>query len=511
MRKQQKDIKRKIYKPYRKYSGLKEYLKKKKKVIKIPKYAIRVEDLPYKYAKLLLSPWEDKEFLYNRLVQGPIYTLSYSLKKRIDLIDRSKFDKSESPLEREKRIAREENYRLKEFYESKLNRYNKTRQSLKIFISIIYNNTYRSYFKLFKILKKQLFKRKNKTRKLLLKKKFKKVIKNRKEFYKKRIIKKATKLLLSKSNEISLYVKKHKLFRNQIIPQDFVIPIKRTRKIFIHKGQYNADRILVSLEYKEFKNLLYKTFGVYLKNNKRVYKSIRKILWWQFYEKGRRKGKQKFKFSPNYHYNRELRLVRRTSLKLFYLLANRYLTTYNLKSLGKGYKFKFEKKKLKFSKILRRLKLRIKQSRKKKQKISEERLFYKTLRRSRNRIWWKRKFIYYKRLYVMFCETKNNFLITCTDRHGTIIYHVNAGSAGFKGPKKTFNHAAFMSGKKMRQYLWKSNIRSIAIMIKSRILHKSKLGDAIRGFMTPKIKIVRIISRIPCTHNGVRLQKPRRN
>lgn len=135
------------------------------------------------------------------------------------------------------------------------------------------------------------------------------------------------------------------------------------------------------------------------------------------------------------------------------------------------------------------------------------RLKFKRLRRYRRLTGRKVRKSHYG-LHIVFLETKNNFVISCINEFGELIYYVNASSVGASGRRKRFPYTAELCGKRMRKFLYKNRILRVSLVIKSRM--RKRMREAIRGLMFQRIRITHIFVRLPITHNGIRYKKIKR-
>lgn len=101
----------------------------------------------------------------------------------------------------------------------------------------------------------------------------------------------------------------------------------------------------------------------------------------------------------------------------------------------------------------------------------------------------------------------NNTIITITDENGNILAWASAGSAGFKGAKRSTPYAAQVT---MKQAL----DRAVVYNIKESKVKVSGVGagreSAVRAIGGSGIKVTSIKDTTPVPHNGCRAKKVRR-
>ncbi len=103
--------------------------------------------------------------------------------------------------------------------------------------------------------------------------------------------------------------------------------------------------------------------------------------------------------------------------------------------------------------------------------------------------------------------TYNNTIITITDWQGNSILWGSAGTAGFKGTRKSTPYAATVAAQKVAEKAVDLGIKSIDIFIKGPGLGRE---TAIRALKASGLKINSISDVTPIPHNGCRPKKKRR-
>ena len=125
-----------------------------------------------------------------------------------------------------------------------------------------------------------------------------------------------------------------------------------------------------------------------------------------------------------------------------------------------------------------------------------------TLRQRRRKA---NKNVAHGRIYIQ--STFNNVIITVTDTKGNVIAWNSAGSAGFKGAKKSTPYAATQTAKNVIEKVKELGLQEANISI-------SGVGNgreaAVRAFAGSGIRITGVKDTTPIPHNGCRPKKPRR-
>jgi small subunit ribosomal protein S11 len=101
----------------------------------------------------------------------------------------------------------------------------------------------------------------------------------------------------------------------------------------------------------------------------------------------------------------------------------------------------------------------------------------------------------------------NNTIITMTDSAGNVIAWASAGSAGFKGAKKSTPFAASRVAEILVEKITKSGIKEIDVFVRGV---GSGRDSAIRSLSSHGLDILSIEDVTPLPHNGCRPKKPRR-
>lgn len=101
----------------------------------------------------------------------------------------------------------------------------------------------------------------------------------------------------------------------------------------------------------------------------------------------------------------------------------------------------------------------------------------------------------------------NNTIISITDEAGGLLSWATAGSAGFKGTKKSTPFAAQIATKNAIDKAIQFQLKSVKIFV-------SGVGNGrdavLRAISSSPLEVISIKDTTPIAHNGVRHKKPRR-
>lgn len=109
------------------------------------------------------------------------------------------------------------------------------------------------------------------------------------------------------------------------------------------------------------------------------------------------------------------------------------------------------------------------------------------------------------RVYIK--STFNNTIITITDPAGSVIAWSSAGTAGFKGSKKSTPYAASLASKSVATRAADMGMRQVEVYVSGV---GSGRDSAIRSLDAGGLHITIIKDVTPLAHNGPRARKPRR-
>jgi len=103
--------------------------------------------------------------------------------------------------------------------------------------------------------------------------------------------------------------------------------------------------------------------------------------------------------------------------------------------------------------------------------------------------------------------TFNNTIVTITDGTGNVITWASAGSAGFKGSRKSTPFAAQMAAESAAQKAIAQGLKEVRVFVKGPGAGREA---AIRSLQAAGLEITAIKDVTPIPHNGCRPRKRRR-
>ncbi len=101
----------------------------------------------------------------------------------------------------------------------------------------------------------------------------------------------------------------------------------------------------------------------------------------------------------------------------------------------------------------------------------------------------------------------NNTIVTLTDREGNVIAWESAGSAGFKGSRKSTPFAAQVTADNCARKGMEHGLQKVEVFVKGP---GSGRETAIRSLQAAGLEILGVRDVTPQAHNGVRQRKRRR-
>ena len=101
----------------------------------------------------------------------------------------------------------------------------------------------------------------------------------------------------------------------------------------------------------------------------------------------------------------------------------------------------------------------------------------------------------------------NNTIVALTDKEGNVIAWESAGSAGFKGSRKSTPFAAQLAAEDAAHKAMEHGMRSMSVYVKGP---GSGRESALRALASTGFKITLIRDLTPIPHNGCRPPKRRR-
>ena len=103
--------------------------------------------------------------------------------------------------------------------------------------------------------------------------------------------------------------------------------------------------------------------------------------------------------------------------------------------------------------------------------------------------------------------TFNNTIVTITDIEGNVLSWATAGSAGFKGTRKSTPYAASIISQQASEKARNYGLKEVSVFIKGV---GSGRESAIRALEASGIKVLSIKDQTPIPHNGCRAKKIRK-
>ena len=103
--------------------------------------------------------------------------------------------------------------------------------------------------------------------------------------------------------------------------------------------------------------------------------------------------------------------------------------------------------------------------------------------------------------------TFNNTIVTMTDQQGNVVAWASAGTAGFKGSRKSTPYAARMAAQQAAESSQEHGMQEVDVYVKGPGPGREA---AIRAVQASGLKVRSIVDVTPIPHNGVRPPKKRR-
>ena|SRR3989338_195354 len=104
-------------------------------------------------------------------------------------------------------------------------------------------------------------------------------------------------------------------------------------------------------------------------------------------------------------------------------------------------------------------------------------------------------------------STFNNTIVTLTDSQGNVIAWGSAGTAGFKGSRKSTPYAAQLAAHEVARKAMEQGLRQVEVYVKGP---GSGREAAIRSLQSSGLYVISIMDVTPIPHNGCRPPKRRR-
>jgi small subunit ribosomal protein S11 len=103
--------------------------------------------------------------------------------------------------------------------------------------------------------------------------------------------------------------------------------------------------------------------------------------------------------------------------------------------------------------------------------------------------------------------TFNNTIVTMTDQQGNVVAWASAGTAGFKGSRKSTPYAARLAAQQAAEQSQEHGMQEVDVFVKGPGPGREQ---AIRAVQASGLKVRSITDQTPVPHNGVRPPKRRR-
>jgi small subunit ribosomal protein S11 len=103
--------------------------------------------------------------------------------------------------------------------------------------------------------------------------------------------------------------------------------------------------------------------------------------------------------------------------------------------------------------------------------------------------------------------TFNNTIVTMSDQQGNAVSWASAGTAGFKGSRKSTPYAARMAGQLAAEAATQHGMQEVDVLVKGPGPGREA---AIRAILASGLKVRSITDVTPIPHNGCRPRKKRR-
>ena len=105
-------------------------------------------------------------------------------------------------------------------------------------------------------------------------------------------------------------------------------------------------------------------------------------------------------------------------------------------------------------------------------------------------------------------KSNNNLFMTLTKINGEVLLQLSGGKIGKKGPKKDTPNTAELIGRKFGASFVRMGFFRCILHVHG--LYCPFVKSALRGFFSNRVRVMRIVQKVPISHNGVRMKKPRR-
>lgn len=103
--------------------------------------------------------------------------------------------------------------------------------------------------------------------------------------------------------------------------------------------------------------------------------------------------------------------------------------------------------------------------------------------------------------------TFNNTIVSMTDQQGNVVTWASAGTAGFKGSRKSTPYAARMAAQRAAEQAQEQGMQEVDVFVKGPGPGREA---AIRAIQASGVRVRSITDVTPIPHNGCRPRKKRR-
>jgi small subunit ribosomal protein S11 len=112
----------------------------------------------------------------------------------------------------------------------------------------------------------------------------------------------------------------------------------------------------------------------------------------------------------------------------------------------------------------------------------------------------------YPRIYIR--NNSKTLFFTLTNKSGQVLCSFSSGMAGFKGSKRLGTPAIDSLSRKVAMFAKQLNMKAIIVVLK--VTNNLYNITAIKILFDHGLKVLKIVERVPLSHNGRRFKKTRR-
>ncbi|MDP3137258.1 MAG: 30S ribosomal protein S11 [Burkholderiaceae bacterium] len=105
-------------------------------------------------------------------------------------------------------------------------------------------------------------------------------------------------------------------------------------------------------------------------------------------------------------------------------------------------------------------------------------------------------------------NNSKTLFFTLTDKLGNVLHSLSSGMVGLKGSKRLGTPAIDLLSRKIAFFARQLNVKIISVNI--QVTNNLFNLTALKIFLDAGLEIVKLVERIPVSHNGCRLKKTRR-